>query len=353
MKHFYIPPDCDIAAIKRDAFLDMRNKHTTWRYELKKSLHITSDDTPATVKAREGGQLSTYNREDVDILLEIWCTAENQEYAAYMKGIRSKNKEPHCTGSKSYARATHEEKINTGVTPTRAQSYIKTHEKKTGGYPNDLVAEKCERMKELLPTDSAATQSVTEGTVRWAPDDAYAQGMGNKPEYAGRVRQVGAGILPVRGSIHSYYRPVAPRSQPPGSSGVPELIETALQVEREKHKQEMDALQQTQREQATEQQAERERHRAEIAALLDAQRVEVEQQVAVRLAETRASMTTMYEARFRQLEHMFKSSSSSDTTRVKDVTEKESPARLVVKSLVGSEPGIAEKLSNEEAIDLD
>jgi hypothetical protein len=46
-------------------------------------------------------------------------------------------------------------------------------------------------MKELLSTDLAATSSITEGTVRWAPNDTYSQVLGNKPEYAVRVRQVG------------------------------------------------------------------------------------------------------------------------------------------------------------------
>ena len=62
-------------------------------------------------------------------------------------------------------------------------------------------------MLELIPNDLAASSSVTEETIRWASNDAYAQALGNKLEYAGRVRQVGPNILPVRGSIHSYYTP--------------------------------------------------------------------------------------------------------------------------------------------------
>ncbi|XP_059455116.1 TMV resistance protein N-like [Corylus avellana] len=52
-----------------------------------------------------------------------------------------------------------------GTPPTRAESYIKTHTYKEGGYPNDVVRERCEKMKELMPTDPANTDTVTEGTM--------------------------------------------------------------------------------------------------------------------------------------------------------------------------------------------
>ncbi|XP_059429119.1 uncharacterized protein LOC132162898 [Corylus avellana] len=107
-----------------------------------------------------------------------------------MKSLRALNDSPHCTGSMSYARLTHEEAERLGHQPTRAQNYVKSHTKKGGGYPNDIVKERCEKMNELIPTDPAASSSITEGTVRWAPNDAFAQAMGNKPEYAGRVMDI-------------------------------------------------------------------------------------------------------------------------------------------------------------------
>ena len=129
-------------------------------------------------------------------------------------------------------------------------------------------------MKELIPTDPAAISSITEGTVRWAPNDAYSQAMGNKAEYAGRVRQVGPNVLPVRGSIHSYYKPAEPRSQTSGSAGVSQMIKAALEAQQETHRAEMDALLAAHREQAAAQQvqqAERERqHKEELNAMLAA-----------------------------------------------------------------------------------
>jgi hypothetical protein len=50
-------------------------------------------------------------------------------------------------------------------------------------------------MIELLPIDPTASASVIEVIVQWAPNDAYDQALKNKPEYAGRVRQVGMNIF--------------------------------------------------------------------------------------------------------------------------------------------------------------
>lgn len=69
-------------------------------------------------------------------------------------------------------------------------------------------------MTQSLSSDPAATQSVSADTVRWAPNDAYEQAIG-RPEYAGRVRQVGPNVTPVRGTCFSY----RPRSQGGPSQG--------------------------------------------------------------------------------------------------------------------------------------
>jgi hypothetical protein len=58
-------------------------------------------------------------------------------------------------------------------------------------------------MTQSLLCDLAATQSVLEDTVRWAPNDTYEQAL-RSPEYAGRVRQVGPNVTPVQGTYFSY-----------------------------------------------------------------------------------------------------------------------------------------------------
>jgi len=60
-----------------------------------------------------------------------------------------------------------------------------------------------EMMTQSLSSDHAATMSVSEDMVHWAPNDVYEQALG-RPEYAGRVRQVGLNVTPVRGTSFSY-----------------------------------------------------------------------------------------------------------------------------------------------------
>jgi hypothetical protein len=60
-------------------------------------------------------------------------------------------------------------------------------------------------MTRLVNSDPAALVKGPKGTIRWAPNDAYAQAHGNKLEYAGHVRGVSKNILSVQGHIHSYY----------------------------------------------------------------------------------------------------------------------------------------------------
>jgi hypothetical protein len=57
-----------------------------------------------------------------------------------------------------------------------------------------------ERMTQSLSSDLATTQSVSEDTVHWAPNDPYEHALG-RPEYAGRAWQVGPNVTPVQGDV--------------------------------------------------------------------------------------------------------------------------------------------------------
>jgi hypothetical protein len=103
-------------------------------------------------------------------------------------------------------------------------------------------------MKWLVDFDSAELVEGPEGMVRWAPNDAYAQGHGNKPKNAGRVRGVSKNILPVRGNIHTYYTSSQARSQNVPTVVISEMIESTLQAKEEQHKQEIEKLLAKQRE---------------------------------------------------------------------------------------------------------
>jgi hypothetical protein len=62
-------------------------------------------------------------------------------------------------------------------------------------------------MTMLANSNPVALIKGPEGTIQWAPNDAYAQVHGNKLEYAGHVRDVSKNILPMWGHIYSYYTP--------------------------------------------------------------------------------------------------------------------------------------------------
>ena len=53
-------------------------------------------------------------------------------------------------------------------------------------------------MMRLADFDPAELVEGPEGTVQWAPNNAYVQAHGNKPEYMGCVRGVSKNIPPVQ-----------------------------------------------------------------------------------------------------------------------------------------------------------
>jgi hypothetical protein len=57
-------------------------------------------------------------------------------------------------------------------------------------------------MRALSSHDTAASSSLMKGSINWAPDDAYAKVMGTV-ENTSRVREMGPGHLPVKGSTHA------------------------------------------------------------------------------------------------------------------------------------------------------
>ncbi|XP_059436146.1 uncharacterized protein LOC132169072 [Corylus avellana] len=285
---------------------------------------IQSDDTPGTVSARMAHTISKYNPRDVEILLGKWCTPDYQAYCQHMKDIRKQNEIPHYTGSKSLARVAHEEFISSGKTPTRAVTYIKSHTKSDGSRPNPVAAERIARMEELLPNDPAEQVEGPQGTIRWTPDDAYAQAHNNKPEYAGRVRGVSKNILPAPGTSYSYYTPSQTRSQNRGGPMISrEEFERAMQSEREKHRHEMDERLTQQSEEIT----------ASVTAAVSAR---VAEQVAAQMATLMAAQMAAYEARIRSLEGSRRMGSDLEVTTTRNPQDAESPARVIVRSSVDS-----------------
>ena len=92
-------------------------------------------------------------------------------------------------------------------------------------------------MLELMANDSTTSLSVTKGTVRWCPNNAFFQAFENKPKYANRVKQVGLGILLVRGNIQTYYTSSQSRSQNTGNSMDSYMAEMIRELEVENNHQ--------------------------------------------------------------------------------------------------------------------
>jgi len=184
-------------------------------------------------------------------------------------------------------------------------------------------------MEELLPTDPAALSSVTDGTVRWAPNYAYAQAYYNKPKYVGKVRQVGPNILPVQGSIHSYDTPSQAWSQNSKHSKVSqEFLDRALEAEKAQPKAQVDALLAVEREQITQHVA--------------TQMAEKKAQMVAWLAENDTQMAAkdaMYKACFHQLKEILRLSSMPEVTQYKAVPNRASPPFLMVRLSVYSGSG--------------
>jgi hypothetical protein len=88
-------------------------------------------------------------------------------------------------------------------------------------------------MLELMANDLAASSSVTEGIVRWCPNNAFSQALENKPEYVDRIRQMGLDILLVRGSTQTYYTLSQSQSQNTGNSTVSHMAERIRELEAE------------------------------------------------------------------------------------------------------------------------
>ncbi|KAI3798474.1 hypothetical protein L1987_33751 [Smallanthus sonchifolius] len=87
-------------------------------------------------------KLDMYPLINVRELVTRWLNMEFQSTCAVKRSSRSKMKEPHVTGTKSFARLAHEMATkNNGVYPTRGEMYITTRTHKDGSIVDDKAAE--------------------------------------------------------------------------------------------------------------------------------------------------------------------------------------------------------------------
>ncbi|KAI3682789.1 hypothetical protein L1987_83033 [Smallanthus sonchifolius] len=109
----------------------------------------------------------------------------NKSTCAVKRSSRSKMKEPHITGTKSFARLAHELATkNNDVYPTRAEMYITTRTRKDGSIVDDKAVEVVASLK-AIASDSTSTP----GDLDDFTNDDYSKVKG--PEKRGYVRLVG------------------------------------------------------------------------------------------------------------------------------------------------------------------
>ncbi|KAI3783833.1 hypothetical protein L1987_42921 [Smallanthus sonchifolius] len=135
---FIIHPD-ETSEIKKMDFHSMVKKWRTW----KSSLKARGYDPSLTIDEIVAQQTNNDNRVNLTQFKELvthWFTTEFQSTCAAKRSSRSKMKEPHVTGTKSFARVAHELATkNNDVYPTRAEMYITTRTRKDGSVVDDKL----------------------------------------------------------------------------------------------------------------------------------------------------------------------------------------------------------------------
>ncbi|KAL8251457.1 hypothetical protein R6Q59_035150 [Mikania micrantha] len=120
--------------------LSMGKKWRTWKGVLKSRGYdpsLTIDE----IVTQQINDDDRVNPTQFKELVKRWFTPEFQNTCAKKRSSRSKMKEPHVTGTKSFARLAHEVAMkNDGVYPTRGEMYIKTRTRKDGSVVDDEAA---------------------------------------------------------------------------------------------------------------------------------------------------------------------------------------------------------------------
>ncbi|KAL8245820.1 hypothetical protein R6Q59_007036 [Mikania micrantha] len=152
-------------------------KWRTWKVVLKSRGYdpsLTIDE----IVAQQINNDDTVNPTQFKELVKCWFTPD-------FRSSRSKMKEPHVTGTKSFARLAHEVAMkNDGVYPTRGEMYKKTRTCKDGSVVDDEAASVVASMK-AIASDSTSTPGDRDDFTR----DDYSKVKG--PNKRGYVRLVG------------------------------------------------------------------------------------------------------------------------------------------------------------------
>ncbi|KAL8257217.1 hypothetical protein R6Q59_029258 [Mikania micrantha] len=162
----------------------MGKKWRTWKGVLKSRGYdpsLTIDE----IVTQQTNDDDRVNATQFKELVSRWFTPEFQNTCAKKRSSRSKMKEPHVTGTKSFARLAHEVMIkNDCVYPTRGEMYIKTRTRKDGSIVDDEAIGFVNSLKAISSESTHTTVDPDDFTK-----DDYSKVKG--PEKRGYVRLVG------------------------------------------------------------------------------------------------------------------------------------------------------------------
>ncbi|KAK9050291.1 hypothetical protein SSX86_030739 [Deinandra increscens subsp. villosa] len=170
--------------IKKWILFSMGKKWRTWK-GLLKSRGYDPSLTIDEIVAKQTNNDNRVNPTQFKELVARWFTPEFQNTCVKKRSSRSKMKEPHVTGTKSFARLAHELAMdNDGMYPTRGEMYIKTRTRKDGSIVDD------EALGVVTSLQAIASKSTrTSGVQDDFSNDEFSKVKG--PEKRGYVRLVG------------------------------------------------------------------------------------------------------------------------------------------------------------------
>ncbi|CAH9138633.1 unnamed protein product [Cuscuta epithymum] len=174
--------------VKKWIIANMGSKWKSWKNTLKERNY----DPALTVDEMVTNETDKrVNKSQFKELVKTWVDPEFQAMCEVKKRSRSKNKEPHITGSKSFARLAEEEATkNNGVLPTRGKLFIRTRTRKNGTIINSAATAVVEALHNVMNEENDIQDS--EGPVDYRNDDlAKVKG----PEKRGRIRCVGFTVM--------------------------------------------------------------------------------------------------------------------------------------------------------------
>ncbi|KAK9073297.1 hypothetical protein SSX86_007621 [Deinandra increscens subsp. villosa] len=174
----------ETSQIKKWIFSSMGKKWRTWKGILKSRGYdpsLTIDE----IVAQQTNNDERVNKTQFKELVSRWFTPEFQNTCVKKRSSRLKMKEPHVTGTKSFARLAHEMAMkNDGVYPTRGEMYIKTRTRKDGSIVDDEALGVVTSLK-AIASNSTSTRGDQDDFV----NDDYSKVKG--AEKRGYVRLIG------------------------------------------------------------------------------------------------------------------------------------------------------------------